>query len=253
MATVWVTGDIHADPRKLNTSIFYEQKEFDDGQDNNFVIITGDFGLVWDEKESKEEKNWLDWLEKKPFTTLFVPGNHENYDRLMSDEFETVEWHGGKVKKIREHVLCLMRGEIFDILGKKFFAFGGAASHDIRDGILEPDDKATIKAWNKDYNKLFRVNHVSWWKEEMASEEEKQYGLDNLAKHNNEVDYIITHCMPQEVCYWLGCMDPDDMTMYFNRIAHETKFTHWYGGHYHVNTRVMMKFTILYEQIIRIM
>ena len=253
MATVWVTGDIHGDPRKLNTTIFYEQKEFDDGQDNNFVIITGDFGLIWDKEMSKEEKNWLKWLENKPFTTLFVPGNHENYDRLMSDEFQTIEWHGGKVKQIMPHVLCMLRGEIYDILGKKFFAFGGAQSHDIKDGILEPDDKATIKEWNQDYSKLFRVNHVSWWKEEMASESEKQYAIENLARHNNEVDYIITHCMPQEVCYWLGCMDPDDMTMFFNTLAHDIKFAHWYGGHYHTNAKVMMKFTVLYEQIIRIM
>ena len=51
---------------------------------------------------------------------------------------------------------------------------GGASSHDIRDGILEPD--------NPDYERklrqlnaagaLYRVNHRSWWKEELPGEDE---------------------------------------------------------------------------------
>ena len=54
----------------------------------DYVVICGDFGGVWDVdrfkvQESPEEKNALDWLESKPFTTLFIPGNHENYDRLI--------------------------------------------------------------------------------------------------------------------------------------------------------------------------
>ena len=33
-----------------------------------------------------------------------------------------------------------MRGQVFTIDDKTFFTFGGAQSHDIRDGILETDD-----------------------------------------------------------------------------------------------------------------
>ena len=38
------------------------------------------------------------------------------------------------------------------------------------------------------------MNHISWWKEEMASEEEMEEGLSNLSQYNNEVDFIISHC-----------------------------------------------------------
>ena len=31
-----------------------------------------------------------------------------------------------------------MRGQVFEIEGKTFFTMGGAASHDIQDGILDP-------------------------------------------------------------------------------------------------------------------
>lgn len=255
MASIYITGDIHGDPMRFSNERFPEQKEMVGGKDENFLIICGDFGLVWSQVcESKSEKYLLNWLEQRPFTVLWVDGNHCNFDRLYSSEYPIEEWHGGLVQKIRPHVIHLLRGECYDILGKKFFAFGGASSHDIRDGILEPDDKDTIKEWSKSYYKMFRVNHVSWWKEEIASEEEMRHGLDTLAKHNNKVDYIITHCMPQDVCYMLsgGFFQPDKMTMYFNEIARNVEFEHWFSGHYHCEERVMGKFDVLYEKIMRI-
>ena len=127
---VWITGDIHGNPSRLSTDSFYEQKEFSGNKDENVVIIAGDFGLVWSrEEESKNEKYWLKWLESKPFTTVFVDGNHENHVRLAI--YPVKEWHGGLVHEIRPHVLHLIRGEVYSIEGRKFFAFGGASSHDI--------------------------------------------------------------------------------------------------------------------------
>ena len=72
------------------------------------------------------------------FTTLFVDGNHENFDRLYS--YPIIEWHGGKVHKINSSIFHLMRGEIYEIDNKKIFAFGGASCHDIPDGILDDDN-----------------------------------------------------------------------------------------------------------------
>ena len=130
---IFITGDTHGDFTRFKKSIFYEQAEL---TKDDCVIITGDFGGIWD--GGAEERHWLDWLEAKPFTTLFVSGNHENFDLLA--EFPTEDWHGGKVQCIRPSVIHLMRGQIYDIQGKTFFTMGGASSHDIQDGILEPDD-----------------------------------------------------------------------------------------------------------------
>ena len=164
-----MTGDTHADIRRLNAASFFEQKEM---TKDDYLIILGDFGLVWDYKgESRYEKNWLDWLDEKSFTTLFIDGNHENHDRL--DAMEVEEWHGGKVHRIRPSVMHLMRGQVFDIDGLSIFTFGGAGSHDISDGILEPGDPK-IKKWSQDYSKLFRVRGVSWWARELPSEEEME-------------------------------------------------------------------------------
>lgn len=260
MAGIWITGDTHGtiDIKKLskhNLSRF----NFEGTQDENFLIICGDFGLIWNTNgESKEETYWLDWLESKPFTTLFVSGNHENFDRLYSDEYKIINWHGGKAQQIRPHVIHLLRGEIYSILGKSIFTFGGASSHDIKDGILDAvKDKQKIKEWSNPnnpeyYTKQFRINHKSWWSQEIASKEEQTYALENLKNHNNEVDFIVSHCAPQEIASMMGCTEPDDMTRFFNIVANTIKFKSWYFGHYHIDTQIFGKFYCLYNYVMQI-
>ncbi len=251
---VYVTGDTHGDwMSRLKVNSFPEQKEM---TKNDFVIICGDFG-IWD--NSKREKYSLDWLEDKPFTTLFVSGNHENYDIL--DSLPVEEWHGGKVNFIRPSVIHLMRGQVFDIIDKTFFTFGGAGSHDISAGILEPDDpdfKEKKKRLDKDPFALYRINHVSWWERELPSEEEMQEGLDNLQRQNNKVDYIITHSpytsLLRQMDGSFGMYQSDILTDYLQKIKQNVEYKHWLFGHMHVNQIYHWeRSSCLYEQIIRIL
>lgn len=96
---LYVTGDTHGalDIRKLNTSNFPEQRSM---TKEDYVAIMGDFGLVWD--DGKEDLYWRKWLAGKNFTTLFIDGNHENFDLLK--RYEVVEWHGGKVQFINDSI-----------------------------------------------------------------------------------------------------------------------------------------------------
>ena len=65
---------------------------------DDHVIICGDFGGVWNvDEESKGETWWMDWLEGRSFTTFFVDGNHENFDRLY--EYPVKEWKGARFIK----------------------------------------------------------------------------------------------------------------------------------------------------------
>ena len=187
---VFITGDIHGNPQnRFSLENFPQQNEL---CKKDLVIILGDFGLVWDYKgENTYEKERLDWLEQKTFTTCFVDGNHENFDRLVN--YPTEIWNGGKVHKIRSSIIHLMRGQIFQIQEKRFFTFGGARSHDIRDGIIEVNDPK-LQTWKNNPNKLFRVNKISWWKQELPSQEEMNEALNNLQQTNNNVDFILTHC-----------------------------------------------------------
>ena len=250
---IYVTGDIHGNPVRLNTENFPEQKEM---TKDDYVIICGDFGLVWNrDGESKEEKHWLDWLEDKPFTTLFVDGNHECHNRL--DNYPVEEWHGGKVHKIRPSVIHLMRGQVFEIGGLKFFTFGGASSHDISDGILEYDNgnwKQKAKELERQGKYMYRIKDLSWWDRELPSQEEMDEGIRNLAKHNNQVDFIISHCAPASTVALIGhgLYEQDILTLYFEEIRATTEYKAWLFGHYHINRKINDKEICIYEQITRI-
>ena len=249
---VFVTGDTHGDwINRLNVDSFPEQKEM---TKDDYVIICGDFG-IWD--NSKREKYNLRWLDDKPFTTLFVSGNHENYDIL--DSLEMSEWHGGLVNFVRKSVIHLMRGQVFNIEDKTFFTFGGASSHDISAGILEPDDpnfKEKKKQLDKDPFALYRINHVSWWERELPSENEMEMGLDNLKKENNKVDYIITHSPSTSELYLMGgkgLYQSDILTNYLEDVKANTEYKRHFFGHMHCNKAINDKDICLYEQIIRIL
>lgn len=251
---VWVTGDTHGDwMNRLKMDSFPEQKEM---SKDDYVIIAGDFG-IWD--NSNREKYNLDWLENKSFTTLFVSGNHENYDIL--DSLPVEEWYGGKVNFIRPSVIHLMRGQIFNISGKSFFTFGGASSHDISAGILEPDDpsfKEKKKRLDKDPFALYRINHVSWWERELPNEEEMEEGLNNLKKQNYKVDYIITHSPYTSLLSQMdggsGLYERDRLTDYLQKIKQTIEYKQWIFGHMHENVNFYWeRATCIYEQIIRIL
>ena len=249
---IYITGDCHCNFERFNTEIFPEQEEMTKA---DYVIVCGDFGGVWDKDASgKKETWWLDWLENKPFTTLFVDGNHENFDRLYSYPVEM--WNGGKVHKIRPSVIHLMRGQVYLLDGKKIFSFGGARSHDISGGVLEPEDpdykikkKQLDQGWEP-----YRINHVSWWAQEMPTAEEMEEGRRNLKGHGNCVDFIVTHCCSSgtQACLGGGMFTPDELTKYFQELRETIRFKKWFFGHYHDNKNVNAEEILLYEQIIRI-
>ena len=250
---IYITGDTHADfKQRFNMDNFPEQREM---TKDDYVIICGDFGGVWNVgQESKNEKHWLDWFEERSYTLLFVDGNHENFDRL--NRYPVKEWHGGKVHELRPHVLHLMRGQVFEIDEKRIFTFGGASSHDVTGGILETDDpnfKLKKKRLDKEYEP-YRINHRSWWEQELANEEEMEEGRNNLRKHDYTVDFIITHCCSSSTQVLLGgtMYKPDRETDYLEFIKNNVNYKKWFFGHYHDNRNIFDKEILIYEQMIRI-
>lgn len=253
---IYITGDCHADYTKFGTKVFPEQREM---TRDDIVIVCGDFGLWHD---NKEERYWLKWLAQKKFTLVFCDGNHENFDRLYSDEFPIVDFHGGKAHQIRKNIYHLMRGYIFDFEGKKFFVFGGARSHDIQDGILNFEDYPSTRDLVRDYNvrtaagQMLRINHLSWWEQEVPSEEEMELGKRNLEKVNYKVDFVITHTLPQSIVtsmYGKGC-DIDKTSQYFDDLLDKRlKFNKWYAGHFHTEKDIFCDYRIHYHNIERIL
>lgn len=227
-----VTGDIHglrnaADVARLSSA---HHELFSSMTKKDYLIIAGDFGLVWD--CSVEEIQLQQWLEEQPFTTLFVDGNHENFDLL--DLLYPVEyWHGGKVRRLSPSIMQLMRGQVFNIDGKSFFTMGGAES----------------------YDKQYRIQGISWWSQEIPNEKEFREARANLLGNRMKVDYVITHCLPSSVQHQLfgdNSIYPDNrLTDFFDEINAKLNYQAWYSGHYHRDGTVMtnQKMHIIYHKV----
>ena len=226
--SIYVTGDIHGYP------IRFDQPNLESMSlkltENDKVIICGDFGLPW--YGDKEEGCCLDWLEAKPFEILFVDGNHENFDLLNALSIE--ERYGGKVRKLRKNIFHLMRGEVYEIEGKSFFAFGGATSVD----------------------KYMREEHVDWWKEEVFSETERLNAIRNLERMGNNVDYVITHTVPRrfltDLSVHLQGADTCPVSGFLDELSYKIKCEKWYVGHFHTDAQINETFTCMYEHIEKI-
>lgn len=218
----------------------------------DFVIICGDFGGVWSGKKEEGEK--LDWLDARPFTTLFVDGNHENYDLLAAYPME--QRHGGKVRFLRPSVIHLMRGQVFDLCGKRVFTMGGASSHDIQAGILEPDAPDFGERYRELWQSgaLFRVDHHSWWAEELPDNRGYEEAERNLDAYDRRVDFIISHCCPSSIedAMGGGMYQHDNLIDFFDTLKDSYRCQYWFFGHYHENRVIERKYILLYEQIIQV-
>ena len=253
-------SDCHGDFTKLSTDNFPQGKNL---TKEDYVIILGDCGLIWSQKEDKNEIYWKNWLENKPWTTLFIAGNHCNFDRL--EQYPIEEWNGGRVSFLRPSVIYLQYGEIFDIAGKKILALGKGASHDTQHGIIDPADYTTREEMKQACRNLekehggwqfamYRIKGESWWPQEIPTSAERMHALDNLEKVNNKVDFILTHEAPASVINWISIFPPTEYSMWLERnIRYYVEYKHWYFAHYHLNKDINDKETCLYEQIRRIL
>jgi len=213
-----ITADLHGSQVQLVRLLTQLPKEGE-----HIILICGDAGFLFTDLDF--EHRFLEELESlENITIAFVDGNHENFPAIERCPIET--WNGGKVHRLCKNMLHLMRGEVFTIGSKSFFAMGGAYSID----------------------RAGRECNVTYWEKELPSEEEMKQALDNLARHNFSVDYIITHTAPKFVYAELG-IDPHEEEVPFldflNELYFKVDFKHWYCGHHHIDRRFDQKLTIL--------
>lgn len=229
---IFVTGDTHRmlDIKKLEEESFPEQSLL---SRKDFVIIMGDFGGVWsgDEKDDRV----LDYHESKKYTTLFIGGNHENYDALYS--YPEEEWMGGKIHRIREHVIHLMNGHVFTLDGKRFFVMGGATSAD----------------------KALRQEHITWWPQEEPSAAEFRQALKALGDADFIVDYILSHTCPESVRrsmfkIYEGFIDYESgVEKFLDKVLLCTEYERWFAGHIHIDREFKdYKMRLLYNSVVKL-
>ena len=148
-----------------------------------------------------------------------------------------------------------MRGQIFEIGGLTWFTMGGAASHDIQDGILDPaasDFERRYWAMRR-MNAMFRVLGHSWWPEEMPSETEYAEAEANLERSGWQVDCVLSHCAPSGILPKIDCgYDPDALTDFLETVRQRCRFFFWFLGHYHTNQVIDQRYVLQWERISKI-
>lgn len=110
---------------------------------DDYLIICGDVGACV--FSASDEAEACRVFRELPVMTLFVDGNHENFEQLNSYGVDI--WNGGKVHFVESKIIHLMRGQVFDIDGTRFFTFGGAYSID----------------------KNYRTEGITWFPEEIPT------------------------------------------------------------------------------------
>ena len=225
---VYITGDTHGEtgiarlaPANFDATGMTRE---------DYVVILGDFGFPSVAGEGGRDRRWLDWLNDRPWKTLVVDGNHENFAALAA--YPTEDWHGGSVRRLRDNVMHLRRGEVFDIGGHAFFAMGGAHSID----------------------RASRAEGASWWPEEVPEGAERALAEAKVAEVG-EVDYVLTHCPPASelldlaVGVGLGA-DADEYSEWLQEaVADRLVFKNWFYGHMHVDRWWRRPYTALYDVI----
>ncbi len=224
LSMIYITGDTHIpiDIQKFSTKRFPLQKSM---TKNDYVIICGDFGGVWD--GSNEKRYWIKWLKGKNFTTLFIDGNHENFDMLNT--FPIVEFGGAKAHRVNDGIYHLLRGQVYTIDGNAFFTFGGASSHD----------------------KEHRKEGKNWWKDEMPSETEYKTAISILEKYNWSVDFIVTHCIATSIQReFAPSYEENELTEFLESVKNKLSYKKWFFGHYHIDSEIDSKHIALFDKII---
>ena len=222
---ILITGDTHGDMTRFGKKAVKKLKK------NDTLIICGDFGFIWD--GSKAEQKRLKALGSKKYNILFVEGVHENFEELQ--KYETEMWQGGKTRKISGNLRQLIRGQVFEIEGKKIFSFGGGRSED-NDSYLNPSDKAAETRWRM----------------EIPTDKELREGLDNLAAYGNKVDYIVSYEPPAQISEFLnlGKSDRNHVNTYLEQIREKADFKRWFFGRHHLNKRIPPKFQAVFDAVL---
>lgn len=225
---IYVTGDTHGEEERFKYMGSAMEKTL---TENDKLIVCGDFGYISD--DGYPERMFLRFMAEKVYQILWVDGNHENFDLI--DEYPVEEWCGGKVHIIRRDkegkpkIIHLMRGQVFEIEGKKIFTFGGAYSID----------------------KYMRTPHRSWFPQEMPTDAEMKEAIDNLERVNNKVDYIFTHAAPEETMCIFHPNHPEEKSLnnFLEWVRENVEYRHWYMGHLHRDEDVWRHQTILWFDV----
>lgn len=226
---IFLCGDTHGLKNLGKVIKFFETQE-DIISKKDLLIILGDCAAVWDEGTQDREVRRM--LKDLPCSVAYLDGNHENFDAL--NKYPETPWNGGMVHMIDgDEIVHLIRGNVYEIQGKRIFVFGGGYSYDKQD----------------------RTQGISWWPEEMPSSEEYLRGKKALERVGYSVDYILAHTAPREVVAEMNYeLDDEELELrcFLQNVVDNTDFEKFYFGHFHEDVNIEDTYIGLWDEIIEL-
>lgn len=221
---LYITGDMHGQRERWTDPVFGIEGRLKAG---DAIIVCGDFKYIFEDENREREEAFLDELAEKPYEILFCDGNHENFPRLNAYPEEC--WKGGKIHRIRSNIRHLMRGQIYEMEGKRIFVMGGGHSFG-NDPPLIPGK--------------------TWWPQETPSEAEYQEARENLERCGYQVDDIVTHTAPGKTMRAAAPdYEGDGLNDFLDWVQEKVTYGHWYMGHLHLDRDLWRDQTVLWYEV----
>lgn len=216
---IWLTSDLHGGQYMAGLEKYKSVCTA-----NDWLLILGDTELYF--RDTEANKRFSSYFESLKCNIAFLDGNHENFDYLHSLPEEN--WNGGRIHRVSENIVHLMRGSIFELEGKSFLTMGGCVSS---------------QRW-KDMG--------LWWPQEKPSADEINLAYKNLAGYGNRVDYVLTHKYRKEGVMPNPNANPFTLDGFINYVEANITYQHWYSGHWHKTNFIDPKHTVVFDELISI-
>lgn len=226
-----IRGDTHG----LSPVGGYEE-EFSGLDEHDTLLILGDTAIGWP-GYNEDTLLILNEMESHPFTTIYLFGNHDNYDYaetlpVAENGMRQVVFDG----KTYERQFVVDKPMIADIADYHCLLIPGADSHDI-DCLFMPDDMEGYRI-SQYQRRLGRLIGVNWWPQEAIN----TTALYKLLKGRSDehFDLVLSHDAPAHftniaspyggVGYRLN---PTVGERYLEALYESIDYDYWFHGHFH--------------------
>lgn len=237
MGKIYVCGDTHGD--NVERFSYKKHPALRELTEGDFVVVCGDTAIGWPDYDDTTEYS-LEAVSKKPFTVLYLFGNHDNYD--FAETLPMIDKFGGHVRQIvfgdtvYENQFIIDKPTILMLGDKRCLFIPGADSHDA-DELFYPSDTVRIKQAQR-MGRMFRIIGQTWWPQE-AIDINACSRLMTLTE-SDKFDYVFTHDCP---AHFTTIASPHGGSgwrlqstfgeRYLQALANKITYTRWFHGHMH--------------------
>lgn len=239
--TIYITGDIHGNP--VERFSYKHWPESRQNTEKDIVIICGDIGLPFGNYNPEQDYYNLNWLGQRKETFLLLCGNHDDRNAIRNMP-RTSKFGANNLRQVSfqgtawDNLFYIDEPTILNIptLGRCLF-IPGAESHDIQDGILDPDDpefaykKYKLIMQNKC---MFRIKNQNWWPDEVIDIDATSALLDS---NNEPFAGVFTHeCPGGEIPVVVANLfheEQNEGQQFLESLRQTLDFEFWFHGHMH--------------------